>query len=135
MTMGFGPSLNEIGLAGYWNAVGLPDPSGSIFKTCFHIAVGLGMALVYAFAVEPRLSGPAWIKGLWYALILWVMNASIILPLIGEGIAGVRHLNFAGVFYYACARTVSFVLLALWYEKFILKKLSANSSINSARRA
>lgn len=108
--------MNDLGLAGYWNALGLPAPSGGIFKTGFHIAVGLGMALVYAVVVEPRVPEPAWIKGLWYALILWLMNALIILPLIGEGIAGVRHLNFAGVVYYACAHTIFFVLLALGYK-------------------
>ena len=129
LTIWMGPGLQKIGIYNYWHGLGLPSPSGGIFKMGFHIAVGLGMALVYAFVVEPRVPGPAWIKGLLYAFILWLINAFFILPLIGEGIAGSRHLNFAGVTYYASAHTVFFVLLALLYKKFMNNNESARFRI------
>jgi hypothetical protein len=38
----------------------------------------------YAFVPEPILSGPALVKGLVYALLLWLANAFIVLPSIGK---------------------------------------------------
>jgi hypothetical protein len=42
------------------------------------------MAVFYAFVPEPILSGPALVKGLVYALLLWLANAFIMLPSIGK---------------------------------------------------
>lgn len=112
-----GSTLVKLGVADAWNASGLPGPADDVFKTAFHIVVGLGMAVVYAFVVEPLLSGSAWLKGLAYALLLWLMNSLLILPLIGEGIAGSRHLSIAGMVYYAAAHTAFFLLLACLYDQ------------------
>lgn len=116
LKLGLGSGLAQIGIPGAWHTLGLPAPGSEVFKTGFHIVVGLGMAVVYAFVVEPRFEGSAWVKGLLFALVLWLMNAFVILPLIGEGIAGSLHLSTAGMLYYAFAHTVFFVVLALLYS-------------------
>ena len=51
-----GPHLEALGIAAWWRATSLPDPNGPVFTDGFKIAVGLGMALVYAI-IEPRLPG------------------------------------------------------------------------------
>ena len=51
------------------------------------------MAVVYGVAVEPLLHGKPWWKGLLYAAGAWVANALIVLPWLGEGIAGSRTLG------------------------------------------
>jgi hypothetical protein len=53
-----------------------------------------------------------------FALLVWLANAFIVLPLIGEDIAGSRYLSAAGMIYFAAAHTVFFVLLALFYAHF-----------------
>ena len=63
------------------------------------------MAGFYAFALEPILSGSAVIKGLVYALLVWLANAFIVLPWIGEGIAGSGFLSAAGMIYFTVAHT------------------------------
>ncbi|KAF3999688.1 hypothetical protein [Glaciimonas immobilis] len=118
LDLAFGTTLVKLGVASVWRVLGLPTPDGAIFRTGFHVLVGLGMAIVYAFIIEPRLPGPAWVKGLMYALALWLLNTLLILPLIGEGIAGSKHLSDAGMAYYAATHTVFFVLLALLYALF-----------------
>ena len=73
------------------------------------------MAMIYAFAVEPILPGRAWMKGAIYALILWVLNAAIVLPATGEGFAGAAHLTLAGTVWFAAAHTLFFILLAILF--------------------
>jgi hypothetical protein len=41
-----------------------------------------------------------------------------VLPLIGEGFAGLRHLSFGGAAWFAGAHTAFFVCLALLYACF-----------------
>jgi hypothetical protein len=76
------------------------------------------MAVFYAFLLEPILPGSALAKGLVFALLVWLANAFIVLPWIGEGLAGSRYLSAAGMIYFAFAHTVFFVLLALLYARF-----------------
>ena len=45
------------------------------FQDGFHILVGLLMAVFYAFVLEPVLAGSALVKGLVYALLVWLANA------------------------------------------------------------
>jgi hypothetical protein len=52
-----------------------PAADTQAFKTGFHILVRLLIAVVYAFVLEPILSGPALVKGLVYALLVWLANA------------------------------------------------------------
>lgn len=114
----FAAPLAGLGVADLWAALHPPAADTNAFKTGFHILVGLLMAVFYAFVLEPILSGPALVKGLVYALLVWLANAFIVLPWIGEGIAGSGFLSAAGMIYFAAAHTVFFVLLALLYARF-----------------
>ncbi|MHC1479162.1 hypothetical protein ACYJW8_02825 [Frateuria aurantia] len=84
----------------------------------FHGLVGLGMALFYAAWLEPRRSAPAWQCGLYYAAVVWLLNAGAVLPLLGQGLAGSRVLRPAGIAAFAVAHTVFFVLLAVLYARW-----------------
>lgn len=88
----------------------------STFQTGFHVAVGLLMALAYVYVVEPLLKGGAWTKGFVYALAVWLLNAFVVLPLTGEGVAGSTHLALAGMVWFAAAHTLFFVWLAVMYS-------------------
>lgn len=92
-------------------------PRSLHFKPDF-VFVGLLMALFYAYVLEPILPGKPLVKGLTYAAIVWLLNAFLVLPLIGEGIAGSRYLGLAGMTGFAFIHTVFFVLLALLYARF-----------------
>lgn len=118
LTPYFSPLLSNLGVANLWSSMHLPSANAAIFKTTFHIVVGLAMALFYVYVLESRLPGSAWIKGLIYAVAVWLANAFIVLPLIGEGIAGIRNLSLLGMAYFAAAHTVFFVLLAVLYARF-----------------
>jgi len=110
--------LANLGIAGLWASLPLPAPDSHAFKTGFHIFVGLLMAVFYAYVLEPLLPGTAPMKGLLYALFVWLANAFIVLPWIGEGIAGSANLDADGMIYFAFAHTMLFVLLALLYACF-----------------
>lgn len=118
LKLGLGDALARTSLAEAWNRLHLPAPDSAIFKAVFHIAVGLAMAVVYALLVEPLLRGPAWSKGLLYALLAWLLNAFALLPAIGEGVAGHDKVSLAGIVYYAVAHMVFFVLMAMLYARF-----------------
>jgi hypothetical protein len=53
-----------------------------------HVAVGLALAVVYAAAVEPRLSGPGWRRGALFALLPWLLSLLVLLPAMGGGLLG-----------------------------------------------
>ena len=110
-----GGFFQAFGIAAVWDKAGMPGPESTIFQLGFHIIVGLGMAIFYSFIVEPYLPYAAWVKGLIYALVVWLANACVVLPLIGEGFAGNRNLSMTGMGYYAIAHTIFFVLLATIY--------------------
>jgi hypothetical protein len=76
------------------------------------------MAIAYAFALEPRLPGRPLFKGLIYAVAVWLLNAFVVLPATGEGIAGVAHLTFAGIAWFAAAHTLFFAIMAVLYAAF-----------------
>jgi hypothetical protein len=118
LTIYFGPALTRTGMAAGWIRLGLPMPGGTTFQLGFHVLVGLAMALLYGVALEPLLPGrPLW-KGLLYAAAVWVANAFVVLPWLGEGIAGSHNLGLAGMAYFAAAHTVFFVLLAVLFGCF-----------------
>jgi hypothetical protein len=111
------------------NVTGVHAPSGFLFQTAFHIGVGLAMGVVYAFALEPILPGPAWFRGFVYGLAAWLTNALIVLPLIGEGFAGQRHLSLLGMAWFAAAHMVFFIVQAVIYDRMIiLQKLPSFKS-------
>ncbi len=73
------------------------------------------MALAYALLFEPILHGSSLRKGLISAVPFWLLNAFIVLPLLGYGIAGARLLTTVGLLSYAFAHTLFFVIVALVY--------------------
>ena len=114
--------LARSGIAAWWAGLGGPGPGTSVFQGGFHFVVGLGMALAYALVLAPRLGGTFWRKGLLYALAVWLVNAFVLLPISGEGIAGSAHLTLAGMVWFAVAHTVFFVLLAAGYQAYLETK-------------
>jgi hypothetical protein len=108
-----------------------PSPTTGAFQTGFHIVVGLAMALFYALVLEPVLPGPSWLRGLIYAVAVWLANAAIVLPATGEGFAGSRHLTLAGMVWFAAAHTLFFVVLAVLYERLRGERASRDASMKS----
>lgn len=51
-----------------------------------HFMIGAVLALVYAFAFASRLPGSAWVKGLLFGLIPWLMAQLIVNPMMGAGV-------------------------------------------------
>lgn len=92
-------------------------PGSGDFPVIFHLIVGLLMAFFYAWLLEPRLHVGAIWKGLFYAIIVWLLNALVVLPATGQGIAGSAHLTMAGMVWFGVAHTLFFVLLAVWYAR------------------
>lgn len=112
-----GPIAAALHASAVWADVVAPATSGPVFRSGFHVFVGLLMALFYAYAVEPALGGVPWVKGFVCAGAVWLLNAFLVLPLIGEGIAGSRHLGIAGMLGFAVIHTVFFVLLSVIYGR------------------
>jgi uncharacterized membrane protein YagU involved in acid resistance len=110
-----------------WARAGVPPIVG---KYGFHIAIGVLMALFYAYVVDPVLGAnrSPLAKGVIYAFIVWLLNALIILPALGYGIAGFRAIPASGMIYYALAHTVFFVLVAILYSRWIRNNSTAKLS-------
>lgn len=104
--------LTQAGANDVWFSLGLPGPDAPLFRTGFKVAVGLLMALAYALLLEPALRGGWLRKGLVAAIPFWLLNALAVLPLLGEGVAGIRTLTPVGLLSYAVAHTLFFVVLA-----------------------
>ena len=128
----FGGFVVQTPLPALWTQLHLPAPESAEFKFWFHAVVGLVMAVVYVALLEPRSPDPAWVTGLLYALLAWLLNAFVLLPAIGEGVAGVRQSTPAGIAYYAMAHTVFFVLMAVLYARLRLRPRSAGQLTPSA---
>jgi hypothetical protein len=96
-----------------------PVPSSAGFQIAFHVVVGILMALFYAYLLEPRLPGDAWMKGLICAIAVWLANATVVLPATDQGFAGAAHLTFRGMIWFAGAHTLFFILLACIYERIL----------------
>jgi hypothetical protein len=56
--------------------------------TAIFFVGGLIWALLYGLFAEPRLSGPAWQRGVKFALIPCLFSLIVVLPLVGGGILG-----------------------------------------------
>jgi hypothetical protein len=96
---------------------GVLAPHSVSFSIVFHVAVGLAMAVAYSLLLEPLWPGPSWLLGLAYAAVVWIANTFVVLPLIGEGIAGSATLSTEGIIWFAAAHTAFFVALSLLYPK------------------
>ncbi|MDR3475720.1 MAG: hypothetical protein P4M09_29080 [Devosia sp.] len=112
------------GVAAFWAEHGLPGAQSALVQTGFHLLVGLAMALVYAYGIEPFGPGGSWRKGIAYALVVWLLNAAVVLPATGEGFAGSAHLALAGMLWFAGAHTLFFVLLAVVYDRLKRRSMS-----------
>ena len=53
-----------------------------------NLAIGLALAIVYAWLVEPCLSGPGYWRGMIFALIPMLISLFIVFPLMGVGVLG-----------------------------------------------
>lgn len=106
-----GPALRALGVDRTWAALDLPDPNGPLFITGFKVVVGLVMAVIY-LRIKPLLPGLPLEKGLVYALLVWLINAALVLPALGQGFAGMRTLSAAGIIVFAMAHTAFFLVLA-----------------------
>jgi hypothetical protein len=95
----------------------LPIAKTYAFQQAFHIVVGVGMAVFYVFTFA-KLPASALARGFAYALVVWLANACIILPLIGQGFAGHDVLTPLGMIFFAIAHTVFFMLTAFLYHRW-----------------
>lgn len=109
--------LDQTGVARAWVSKRLLAPRSPGFKIGFHVLVGMLMAAGYA-ATESYVHFRAWLKGLTYAVVVYLANALVVLPLLGDGIAGIRSLSNVGLIYFAFAHTTFFLLLALCYARW-----------------
>ncbi len=115
-----GPVMASMGGGHVWRVVSEATAGLPAFKVAFHVVVGLLMALFYTAILEsalPPALGPLG-KGFVYALAVWLLNAAIVLPALGQGFAGSAVLTTGGIVYFAFAHTVFFVLLALFYARW-----------------
>jgi hypothetical protein len=111
--------LQYLGISSAWSAASFAEPNAPVFQTGFHFFVGMLMALFYAFALEPVLSGGPFVKGAIYAAVLWLFNACLVLPATGEGFAGSVHLSVAGIAWFAAAHTLFFLTLAYMFASLM----------------
>lgn len=105
----------------HWQQPPLNSLPAGVWKVAFHFVVGLAMALAYTVILAPvlrRYFSPL-MSGLLYAFAVWVVNAWVILPGLGMGVAGSSAIPLSGMLYFAFAHTVFFVLLAELYAKMI----------------
>jgi hypothetical protein len=116
ISLGFTGILQQSGISSVWTQVGAPAPNSPTFQVGFHIFVGLMMSIFYAFVLEPLMPWGGTVKGLAYAIALWLINAIIILPLTGEGFAGMANLSVAGILWFAAAHTLFYMMLAYGFE-------------------
>ncbi len=57
--------------------------------TAIFFVGGLIWALLYGLVFERRLSGPAWKRGVTFAMIPWLFSLLVFMPLVGGGVLGI----------------------------------------------
>ena len=122
----------------WWRRAVAPVTAGPGFQLGFHIAVGLAMAVFYVAVVRRLPPRRVWPNALAYAAAVWLLNAAVVLPVIGEGFAGSKSLGVAGMTAFAAIHTAFFVLLAGFYRKVTAPSCSARvapEALSSARYA
>ena len=100
------------------------------FQNGFHVITGLFMALFYAYILDQRLYGRPLVKGLIYGTAVWLLNAFVVLPLTGEGIAGSAHLNAIGMISFATAHMAFFEVLSVLYGCLSVAKTNNHNSVS-----
>jgi hypothetical protein len=53
-----------------------------------HLAIGVVLALAYGSVIEPRLIGPAWVRGVTFAVMAWILSLVVAFPVLGAGMLG-----------------------------------------------
>lgn len=80
--------------------VGLTNPPSTAGFLWFHFATGLGMIFLYFYLFFPRLPRPNWWSATLFSLFPWLLNSVVVLPLLGQGFAGLRVLRWSGALYF-----------------------------------
>lgn len=119
----FGGVFSDLGLSSLWSAAALPQPGTLLFYIFFHSLIGFVMAWLYVYIIEKYLAGRGVQKGAIFALLPWLLNSIIVLPLLGKGFAGSHVLNAVGLVYFFIANGVYGVLLGYMYERLTLRRL------------
>jgi hypothetical protein len=101
----------------------IAEVSGNVrpFEIPFHFFMGIVMALFYAFWVEPLFNVRPLLKVFLYGLGIWLLNAVLVLPSLGEGFAGISDLSPFGIIWFAAAHFLYFVILA-WSFDLIMRR-------------
>ena len=114
----FGATFSDLGLSGLWTAAGFPQPGTLMFYIFFHTLIGLIMSILYVYVIEQYLAGSGLRKGALFALLPWLFNSIVVLPLLGKGFAASNALNLVGMTYFFVANGIYGILLGFLYEKF-----------------
>lgn len=48
-----------------------------------HFVIGVGLIVLYAYVFAERLSGPAWLRGLQFAVLPWLIMMVMVAPMLG----------------------------------------------------
>lgn len=81
-------AINNAALGATGLSFRLPEKFGQPGQEIFHTAMGIVMAIVFAWLFFPRLPGPPVIRGLMFSLLPWLMQSLIVDPYMGFGFFG-----------------------------------------------
>jgi hypothetical protein len=48
-----------------------------------HFVIGVGLIVLYAYVFADRLAGPAWLRGMQFAVLPWLLMMAIVAPMLG----------------------------------------------------
>ena len=113
-----GSTFHEYGISIFWASTTLPQPGTLGFFILFHTFIGFIMSFIYVFILEKHLIGSGWQKGITFALIIWIINSIIVMPLLGKGFAASNVLNITGMLYFFTANAFYGIIVGFLYEKF-----------------
>lgn len=119
LSVWFAPGIDRTAAFMGWPHARIVLVGNPSFQLSFHLLVGLLMAVLYALFVSPSLKANSVGKGLICALVVWFVNAAVVLPLTGEGFAGRTYLSVAGILVFAGAHTLFFLGLAVGFERMV----------------
>jgi len=83
------------------------------FRLLFHYLTGFLMAWAYVQWFCPFVKAPGWLKGSLFSLLPWLINGLIVLPLLEQGVFGIRQLSYFGIVYFFAANAL-FGLILGW---------------------
>lgn len=92
------------------------------------------MAVIYAVLLEPRLRSSSLAKGVIYGSAVWIVNSLIVLPLIGQGMAGVYHLKAVGIVSFAIAHFAFLLTLSVLYAYLLRRSQRAYVNLPASRK-